>query len=309
MNNNYSNVELRDMHYYYGLAAGNALAARRLYREAFPNRNLPQSRMFSTIHRRLGEFGSFKTRIFDVGRQRNTRTAEAEARILNSIGNNPNVSVRKIAIQEGIPKSCVHETIREQNLYPYHYQKVQALSATDPAARVNFCNTIRMLHNGDQNFVRNILFTDEASFGHDGLINLHNEHFWSDENPHLSIERGYQNKFSVNVWAGIIGDYLIGPHFFPQRLNGEVYLDFLRNHLPVLLEDVPIGLRNTMWLLQDGAPPHFSLAVRQFLNETFPERWIGRGGFVQWAPRSPDLNPMDFFLGLSEDACVQDTCG
>lgn len=25
-------------------------------------------------------------------------------------------------------------------------------------------------------------------------------------------------------------------------------------------------------------------------------RWIGRGGPVQWPPRSPDLTPLDFFL-------------
>ena len=25
-------------------------------------------------------------------------------------------------------------------------------------------------------------------------------------------------------------------------------------------------------------------------------RWIGRGGPVPWPPRSPDLNPLDFFL-------------
>ena len=29
---------------------------------------------------------------------------------------------------------------------------------------------------------------------------------------------------------------------------------------------------------QDGAPPHWGLIVRDFLNETFPNRWIGRNG-------------------------------
>ena len=32
------------------------------------------------------------------------------------------------------------------------------------------------------------------------------------------------------------------------------------------------------------------------INARFPNRWIGRGGPVQWPPRSPDLTPMDFFL-------------
>ncbi|KAJ4428367.1 hypothetical protein ANN_24386 [Periplaneta americana] len=32
------------------------------------------------------------------------------------------------------------------------------------------------------------------------------------------------------------------------------------------------------------------------LDRTFPDRWIGRGGPIAWPPRSPDLNPLDFYL-------------
>ncbi|EZA48673.1 hypothetical protein X777_13179, partial [Ooceraea biroi] len=32
------------------------------------------------------------------------------------------------------------------------------------------------------------------------------------------------------------------------------------------------------------------------LNESFPDRWIGRGGRISWPARSPDLMPLDFFL-------------
>jgi hypothetical protein len=28
----------------------------------------------------------------------------------------------------------------------------------------------------------------------------------------------------------------------------------------------------------------------------FNNRWIGRGGSISWAPRSPDLTPLDFYL-------------
>ena len=47
---------------------------------------------------------------------------------------------------------------------------------------------------------------------------------------------------------------------------------------------------------EDGAPPHFKANVRYFLDKTFAGRWIGRGGPIRWAPRSPDLTPLDFFL-------------
>ncbi|CAH0395505.1 unnamed protein product [Bemisia tabaci] len=47
---------------------------------------------------------------------------------------------------------------------------------------------------------------------------------------------------------------------------------------------------------QDGAPPHYALAVRAYLHNEFPGRWIGRRGPIEWPPRSPDLSPLDFFL-------------
>ncbi|EFN61939.1 hypothetical protein EAG_00101, partial [Camponotus floridanus] len=49
-------------------------------------------------------------------------------------------------------------------------------------------------------------------------------------------------------------------------------------------------------LQQDGAPPHYARIVRDFLNERFNNRWIGRGGPIAWPPRSPDLTSPDFYL-------------
>jgi hypothetical protein len=51
-------------------------------------------------------------------------------------------------------------------------------------------------------------------------------------------------------------------------------------------------------LQEDGAPPHGGLPVRQFLEVTFRKRWIGRDGPTPWPPRSPDITPLDFFMGV-----------
>ena len=38
--------------------------------------------------------------------------------------------------------------------------------------------------------------------------------------------------------------------------------------------------------------------MRDYLDDTFPNMWIGRGGgeWRVWPPRSPDLTPLDFYL-------------
>ncbi|GBM37372.1 hypothetical protein AVEN_48145-1 [Araneus ventricosus] len=47
---------------------------------------------------------------------------------------------------------------------------------------------------------------------------------------------------------------------------------------------------------QDGAPPHYGNIVREFLDTTFSQQWIGRGAVMAWPPRSPDITPLDFSL-------------
>jgi len=51
-----------------------------------------------------------------------------------------------------------------------------------------------------------------------------------------------------------------------------------------------------MWFMHDGAPAHFSVQAREYLDLNYNNRWIGRGGFQSWPPRSPDLNSLDFFF-------------
>src|SRR3978361_2105044 len=84
----------------------------------------------------------------------------------------------------------------------------------------------------------------------------------------------------------------------PRRLNGQNYLHFLQHTLPDLLDDIPLLLRQNMWFMQDGAPAHSPINVRQHLNLRFPNRWIGRGedAPVSWPPLSPDMTPCDYFL-------------
>ncbi|GBL90863.1 hypothetical protein AVEN_27977-1 [Araneus ventricosus] len=54
-------------------------------------------------------------------------------------------------------------------------------------------------------------------------------------------------------------------------------------------------------------PTHFSTDVRGYLDRIYPHSWIGRYGPVTWAPRSPDINPMDFFQWRYMKSRVYDT--
>lgn len=67
------------------------------------------------------------------------------------------------------------------------------------------------------------------------------------------------------------------------------------NVIPAIRE-ISLNGHNQLWFQHDGAPPHYALRVRNYMDSEFPGRWIGRGGPKDWPPRSPDLSPLDFFL-------------
>lgn len=121
----------------------------------------------------------------------------------------------------------------DNRYHPYHIQRVQALLERDFAPRLEICRWISGEYARNQEFLSLILFTDEAQFTRDGTVNFHNNHTWATENPHSITQCRHQQQFSVNVWAGILSDYLIGP-FFPRILNGKDYLHFLENNLQTL---------------------------------------------------------------------------
>lgn len=294
--NNYTNAEMADMHFMYGRANGNSLEARRLYAEMHPQRVIPHHTIFARLHQRLCERGTFQKRTTDCGRPRVIRTVALEEEVLNMIEDRPELSTRQIANTLNVCNKLIWQILKDHQLYPYHIQRVQALLPRDFPHRVHLCQWSLQMITQNAQFLENVLFTDEANFSRQGITNFHNNHLWAEDNPHAIQECRYQYEFSLNVWVGIIGENVIGPYFLPLRLNGASYTNFLQEQLPIVLENVPLAIRPRMWFMHDGAPAHFSITARQYLDDVYPNRWIGRAGPQPWPPRSPDLNPLDFCI-------------
>ena len=287
----YSNIEYSDMIFIYGFCNGNASAAAEEYRRRYQNRRHPDARVFYRVHQHLREKGTFPG--IRATAERVGAGDDGHARgIVQMIRRSPRISTGRLSSRLGFPRTTVWRTLRKEGLHPYHLNKAQHLKPEDYEKRLSFCQWLEE----QPQLCPYILYTDESTFTRDGTTNLHNEHWWAEENPHKLVQCNFQERFSVSIWCGIIDDLLIGPHIFERRLTGEIYENFLRHELPRLLRDVPVHTKERMILQQDGAPPHSSRQVKEYLDTAFPEKWIGRGGPHQWPARSPDLTPLDFFL-------------
>lgn len=286
--------EYVDMLLIYGECKKKSRDAQRLYRERFPDRPTPSLCTFANVERKM-RTGSFPT---SRGSQ-HARPVRNETNIINVLALivlNPHVSVRGISEETGISKTSVQRILINNGYHPFKVHLVQALRPNDYERRLEFIAFLTTQLNEDPRFLEKIMWSDESRFHNNGIVNRHNIHYWSVENPHWIRETHFQNIWGVNVWCGLFNGRLIGPHFYEGTLNGQRYLNFLIEVLPTLLEEVPINERFNIWLQQDGAPPHNSRIVSDYLDNNYGRNWIGNRGPVRWPARSPDLTPLDFYL-------------
>lgn len=301
----FSNEEKLDIILIYGECHRNATAAVALYAERYPDRRCPSRRTIGNICKTLTETGSWTPT-----KRRRTTPATGngnEIAVLAAVAHNPQVGVRQIARDVGISRSSVCRILHRHRFHPFHISLHQELYGNDFQSRIAFCQFALQQLQGNPVFLSNILFTDEASFTNHGNVNLRNMHYWSVQNPRWIRQVAHQRQWSVNVWCGIIANCIVGPYFYRGTLNGQRYASFLQHTLPLLMEDLGLETRLSMWFQHDGCPAHTAKVARDVLDATFPNRWIGRGGTVRWPARSPDVTPLDFFLwGAVKDRVYQE---
>ena len=75
----------------------------------------------------------------------------------------------------------------------------------------------------------------------------------------------------VNVWCGLFSDMVVGPFFFDEKTFTEaIFLKMLKSQIiPSIWEKQP-----DMMFQLDGAPPHWSLVVRERPDTAFPGRFF-----------------------------------
>lgn len=247
----------------------------------------------STIERVLKEFNDEPDREIQP-RVQQERSRASEELVLGAFYADPCQSCRNVGKSVGYSECRVRQILHKYKFKPYKLQSHQELLDNDEERRNTFCEIMLQKTVGNDNFLKNICFTDESTFYLHTQPNKQNSRVWSNSNPHKFVSTHSQKSKKVNIWAGILNHHIIGPFIIEGTLNGEKYLELLQEQIIPRIREVAIV--DNVWYQHDGCPSHFVRPVTNLLNETFPNRWIGRGGAVHWPPRSPDLSPNDFFL-------------
>jgi transposase len=267
--------------------------ASRLFRLAHPEKACPNQSTISRLVNRFEITGSVLDKKI-TGRPKKSTTYEKSVDVLARVSVEPTTSLRKLSSEVGISLGSTHRILKENKFHPFKLVLQHYLNEDDSDRRLEFCEKMKDKCDTDSLFLESVLFSDECSFYMNSRTLKHNAYYWSQNNPHWIAAINHQDKRKLNVWAGIIGNRIIGPFFIEGELNGEKYLDILIREIGPALDD--LGLDTEIWFQQDGAPAHYATIIRQHLDNVFPGHWIGRRGTIDWPARSPDLTPLDFFL-------------
>ncbi|PNF23796.1 hypothetical protein B7P43_G16593 [Cryptotermes secundus] len=196
-----------------------------------------------------------------------------------------------------------HDLIFQQNGAPPHWHLMARAFLNEKSApatndykrkRMEFCDSMLEMME-DETFISRLILSDEATFHLSGTVNRHNVRIWGTEHPHETVEHERDSP-KVNVFCAVSQDKVYGPLFLEgNTVTGQTFLDMLQNWLFTSLQ----AESHDLIFQQNGAPPHWHLMARAFLNGRGPKTLLA---LCAWPARSPDLTVCDSFLwGHVED--------
>ncbi|GBN84402.1 hypothetical protein AVEN_180566-1 [Araneus ventricosus] len=144
----------------------------------------------------------------------------------------------------------------------------------------------------------NILCANEAHFHLQGFVNTQNCRIWANANS-FQMQPLPLHSQKVTVWCGFTAVFIVGP-FILEDVGSLVPVTCTVNgtHYDFFCETSSFLHCNSanVWTIvtQNGAYPHIATPVKHlhFGND----RIISRRFPTAWQPRSPYLNPCNFWL-------------
>jgi hypothetical protein len=149
---------------------------------------------------------------------------QEKEQVLDMVADQPGIiNTRALTRRHGLPKTTVHTCLQRYSLYPYRPQQVQALQPGNRRHRLQYAYCMRLVQkaNEDAGFVTRVLRTGESHFTQMGIVNTTYITGLTNTRILRAIQR--QVCWSLNMWAGLLGDCIIGPYLLRERFTPVTY--------------------------------------------------------------------------------------
>jgi hypothetical protein len=115
-----------------------------------------------------------------TGRPRSARKEENIERVRASIEDEPQTFTRRRSRELGLSRTSLRRILtKDLKMFPYKIQLVQKLKPTDHPQRLNYAIRIQELARENNEFIHELIMSDEAHFHLNGFVNKQNCRFWS----------------------------------------------------------------------------------------------------------------------------------
>lgn len=228
-----------------------------------------------------------------TGRRKSATGSANVAGVVVAKALTPAATASEIASYAGISKKSVNKILKDHKCHQRKFAR--KLKERNIFLRSAFVEELMEMVHCDDSLLNRICFTDETTFFLNGSMKHQNSWYWTSCNSSTDSESTSENSLKLTVWAAIYNNSIIGPFFIANGADEEGnYLNMLENEAGPALDNVAED--DEVWWYQDGPLSRLSSNVQESLNETFPDRWIGKGGPIALPPASPDLSPMGYFF-------------
>lgn len=263
------------------------IKVQRAWRTKYKFQAAPQANEIKNIMSRFEKTGSTSRKSFkrlDMAQKRKIAKNDVE----NLVSAFPKLSIKLISAECQISSSLTRNILKEDlALKPYKIPEYQKLQPADYQKRVKLAEWFLKL---PQKTLEYFIASDEAYFYLTESSNKQNNRIWAAERPSEGIERPLQDE-KILVFCAISAVKIYGPYFFSTSVDQHNYLEMLEKWFwPKHLRTLEY---KKYYFQQDGAPPHTANIVQKWLASKFGKKFLDK---KMWPPRSPDLNPCDFFL-------------
>ena len=127
-----------------------------------------------------------------------------------------------------ISRRTIQHILKKLKWHPYKIHIVQKLYDEDKANRVQFTLGEIALIESDHMHLAMLVWSDEAHFHIDGVVNHHNHSYWSCENSKRVKEECLHSP-RVTVWAAIRQTGIFEPYFLTKMLQVKDILQYCKN--------------------------------------------------------------------------------
>ena len=259
----------------------------RAFRTKYPNEKAPSHSTIINLVSAFKETGSVNPRP-PKPKQPSQKRIAAKNQLKTMVSYFKNFSTRKAAVAIGVSQTLILSILHDDfHFKAYKYHLWHKLEENDHEKRLKFAEWFLSLA---PNVKFYFYFSDEAYFYLTLSLNKQNNRIWDGTQPFQGIEIPLHDE-KLLVWWAISAEGIIGPYYFTETVKKENYLKMLQSYF--WRKHVQTPDYKKYYFQQDGATAHTADIVQDWLKSKFSKKFVNK---KMWPPRSPDLNPCDFYL-------------